>query len=82
MSLFSRARYLASNSLITEADVRLFVTLIRFDEVYVVYFKVWADSNPSRNMHVQFSNLFIYLFISSISAIKSLFESIQVFKII
>ncbi len=30
--------YIAGNQL-TEADVRLFMTLIRFDEVYVVYFK-------------------------------------------
>ncbi|KXZ42325.1 hypothetical protein GPECTOR_161g124 [Gonium pectorale] len=36
--ILSRQRYLAGDSL-TEADVRLFQTLIRFDEVYVVYFK-------------------------------------------
>jgi glutathionyl-hydroquinone reductase len=29
----------ASNECLTLSDVRLFVTLIRFDEVYVVYFK-------------------------------------------
>ena len=28
-----------SNDRITEADIRLYMTLIRFDEVYVVYFK-------------------------------------------
>ncbi|CAL8464887.1 g4422 [Coccomyxa elongata] len=33
-----KQRYIAGNKL-TEADVRLFQTLIRFDEVYVVYFK-------------------------------------------
>jgi glutathionyl-hydroquinone reductase len=36
--VLSRQRYIAGNAL-TEADVRLFMTLIRFDEVYVVYFK-------------------------------------------
>ena len=36
--ILSRSRYIAGDAL-TEADVRLFVTLIRFDEVYVVYFK-------------------------------------------
>jgi putative glutathione S-transferase len=34
----SQHRYIVGNQL-TEADVRLFQTLIRFDEVYVVYFK-------------------------------------------
>lgn len=33
------SRFLNSNSAITEADIRLFMTLVRFDEVYVVYFK-------------------------------------------
>ena len=28
-----------AGDVITEADIRLFCTLIRFDEVYVVYFK-------------------------------------------
>jgi putative glutathione S-transferase len=37
-SILSKSRFLAGNQL-TEADVRLFMTLIRFDEVYVVYFK-------------------------------------------
>ena len=36
--LLSRSRYLVGEEL-TEADVRLFMTLVRFDEVYVVYFK-------------------------------------------
>ena len=31
-------RYLCGN-VFTEADLRLFVTLIRFDEVYTVHFK-------------------------------------------
>ena len=37
-SILSKSRYLVGNQL-TEADVRLFMTLIRFDEIYVVYFK-------------------------------------------
>lgn len=37
-SILARQRYIASDVL-TEADVRLFMTLIRFDEVYVVYFR-------------------------------------------
>ncbi|KAF6136847.1 hypothetical protein GIB67_043236, partial [Kingdonia uniflora] len=36
--ILGRQRYLCGNSL-TEADIRLFVTLIRFDEVYAVHFK-------------------------------------------
>ncbi|KAG0465375.1 hypothetical protein HPP92_019539 [Vanilla planifolia] len=36
--ILSKQRYICGNSL-TEADIRLFVTLIRFDEVYAVHFK-------------------------------------------
>jgi putative glutathione S-transferase len=36
--VLSRQRYLVGSTF-TEADVRLFMTLVRFDEVYVVYFK-------------------------------------------
>jgi putative glutathione S-transferase len=36
--LLGRQRY-AAGSVFTEADLRLFQTLVRFDEVYVVYFK-------------------------------------------
>jgi len=36
--LLSSQRYLVGNNF-TEADIRLFMTLVRFDEVYVVYFK-------------------------------------------
>ncbi len=38
-SILSSQRFVAGPTL-TEADVRLFMTLIRFDPVYVVYFKV------------------------------------------
>lgn len=37
-ALLSKQRYVAG-ARFTEADVRLFMTLIRFDEVYAVYFK-------------------------------------------
>ena len=36
-------KFLCGNTL-TEADIRLFMTLIRFDEVYVVYFKTSKKS--------------------------------------
>lgn len=37
-SILQKQRYIVGNAF-TEADVRLFVTLLRFDEVYDVYFK-------------------------------------------
>ena len=37
-SLLAQRRYIAGSAF-TEADVRLFMTIIRFDEVYAVYFK-------------------------------------------
>lgn len=37
-SILAGRRFLCGDR-VTEADVRLFMTLIRFDEVYVVYFK-------------------------------------------
>jgi putative glutathione S-transferase len=36
--ILQKQRYIAGDQL-TEADVRLFVTLLRYDEVYYVYFK-------------------------------------------
>lgn len=36
--LLGRSRFVVGNTF-TEADLRLFMTLVRFDEVYVVYFK-------------------------------------------
>lgn len=36
--ILQKQRFIAGDTF-TEADVRLFVTLVRFDEVYVVYFK-------------------------------------------
>jgi len=37
-ALLSSQRYVAGD-ILTEADLRLFMTLVRYDEVYVVYFK-------------------------------------------
>jgi putative glutathione S-transferase len=37
-TILQKQRYMCGDVL-TEADIRLFVTLIRFDPVYVVYFK-------------------------------------------
>lgn len=36
--ILQKQRYIAGD-VVTEADIRLFVTLLRFDEVYTVYFK-------------------------------------------
>jgi putative glutathione S-transferase len=41
--ILSKQRYLAGNRF-TLADIRLFVTLVRFDEVYNVYFKINSHS--------------------------------------
>jgi len=38
-SILQKQRYIASPDHFTEADIRLFATLLRFDEVYAVYFK-------------------------------------------
>lgn len=37
--VLSKQTFLCSNENLTEADIRLFRTLVRFDEVYAVYFK-------------------------------------------
>eukprot|EP00271_Cylindrocystis_brebissonii_P009867 TRINITY_DN253_c0_g1_i1.p1 TRINITY_DN253_c0_g1~~TRINITY_DN253_c0_g1_i1.p1 ORF type:complete len:324 (-),score=61.51 TRINITY_DN253_c0_g1_i1:911-1882(-) len=52
-SLLSQQRYLAGDKL-TEADVRLFTTLIRFDEVYSVHFKC------NQRLIREYENLFNY----------------------
>ena len=52
--ILSKRRYIAGDVL-TEADVRLFPTLVRFDEVYVVYFKC------NRKFINQYPNLHNYV---------------------
>mmetsp|Transcript_84770 Transcript_84770/g.164431 ORF Transcript_84770/g.164431 Transcript_84770/m.164431 type:complete len:354 (+) Transcript_84770:183-1244(+) len=46
--ILSKQRFLAG-SVFTEADLRAFVTLARFDEVYVVYFKTNMGAGCLRN---------------------------------
>ena len=49
----SRRRYLLGDNL-TEADIRLFTTLIRFDAVYYAHFKC------NRRSHVAYPSLWSY----------------------
>jgi len=51
--ILSKQRYIAGDVL-TEADIRLFMTLIRFDEVYVVHFKC------NKKLIREYPNLFNY----------------------
>lgn len=51
--ILSKQRYISGKTL-TEADVRLFVTLIRFDEVYAVHFKC------NKKLLREYPNLFNY----------------------
>ncbi|GAB4829522.1 hypothetical protein Ancab_019195 [Ancistrocladus abbreviatus] len=51
--ILSKQRY-TCGSILTEADIRLFVTLVRFDEVYAVHFKC-----NKRAVH-EYPNLFNY----------------------
>lgn len=51
--ILSKQRFLCGNTL-SEADVRLFVTIIRFDEVYAVHFKC------NKKLLREYPNLFNY----------------------
>ncbi|KAJ4825736.1 hypothetical protein Tsubulata_035309 [Turnera subulata] len=51
--ILAKQRYICGNTL-TEADIRLFVTLIRFDEVYAVHFKC------NKKLLREYPNLFNY----------------------
>ena len=52
-AILAGKRYLAGDQL-TEADVRLYTTLVRFDKVYVGTFKVkgYMQWNPLQYRHV------------------------------
>ncbi|KAK0578867.1 hypothetical protein LWI29_017505 [Acer saccharum] len=52
--ILGKQRYICGNRL-TEADIRLFVTIIRFDEVYAVHFKC------NKKLLREYPNLFNYL---------------------
>lgn len=52
-AILAKQRYIAGDEL-TEADIRLFMTLIRFDEVYVVHFKC------NKKFIREYPNLFNY----------------------
>jgi len=52
--ILTRQRYIAGSKF-TEADIRLFVTLIRFDPVYVLHFKC------NRNRIIDYPNIWAYL---------------------
>lgn len=51
--LLSRQRYVAGDQF-TLSDIRLFVTLLRFDEVYVVYFKTNTRSVASSHTLINY----------------------------
>ncbi|KAK6944656.1 hypothetical protein RJ641_025758, partial [Dillenia turbinata] len=51
--ILGKQRYMCGNTL-SEADIRLFVTLIRFDEVYAVHFKC------NKKLLREYPNLFSY----------------------
>ena len=57
--ILSKRRYLAGSGQVTKADVRLFMTLIRFDSVYAVYFKCNARPLTSYpHIHHYFRELY------------------------
>jgi putative glutathione S-transferase len=52
--VLGKQRYICGNTF-TEADIRLFVTLIRFDEVYAVHFKC------NKRLLREYPNIFNYI---------------------
>ncbi|ESQ39601.1 hypothetical protein EUTSA_v10000959mg [Eutrema salsugineum] len=53
-AILGKQRYICGNTF-TEADIRLFVTLIRFDEVYAVHFKC------NKRLLREYPNIFNYI---------------------
>eukprot|EP00245_Coleochaete_scutata_P004526 TRINITY_DN17242_c0_g1_i1.p1 TRINITY_DN17242_c0_g1~~TRINITY_DN17242_c0_g1_i1.p1 ORF type:complete len:434 (+),score=80.38 TRINITY_DN17242_c0_g1_i1:65-1366(+) len=70
--ILSKQRYIAGDQL-TEADIRLFVTLIRFDEVYVVHFKC------NKKFIREYPNLFNYT--KDIYQIPGISETVNMYHI-
>ena len=70
--ILSRNRYLCGSQF-TEADIRLFPTLVRFDEVYVVYFKC------NKKRIVDYPNMLNYL--REIYQMKGVTESVNMYHI-
>ena len=66
-AILAAQRYILSNDRLHALDIRLFMTLIRFDEVYVVYFKTnrrFVASYP--NIHNYMRELYQYPVIQSV----------------
>lgn len=70
--ILSKNRYLTGSQL-TEADIRLFMTLIRFDEVYVVYFKT------NRNRLAEMPNIKNY--VQELYQMPGIKEAINIYHI-
>jgi putative glutathione S-transferase len=66
--ILGKQRYICGNTL-TESDIRLFVTLIRFDEVYAVHFKC------NKKLLREYPNLFNYT--KEIFQIKGMNETVN-----
>ena len=58
-AILSQSRFLVSDQVITEADIRFFPTLIRHDEVYTVYFK--CSHVPVVTPGTRFPNIVRYM---------------------
>ncbi|KAJ7536620.1 hypothetical protein O6H91_12G075200 [Diphasiastrum complanatum] len=70
--ILANQRYMCGNRL-TESDIRLFVTLIRFDEVYVVHFKC------NKKMLREYPNLFNYT--KDIYQVPGIAETVNMYHI-
>lgn len=70
--ILGKQRYICGNVL-TESDIRLFVTLIRFDEVYVVHFKC------NKRLIREYPNLFNYT--KDIYQIPGILDTVNMYHI-